>query len=85
MPTPTTTQDVDNSLPTMISAARLVREQEGDMPGLVERRTLGKGVGTVWHEVSYSKLTAMAVTETTENNNIQRLSDTDFSLSLIHI
>ena len=81
MPTPTTTQDVDNSLPTMISSARLVREQEGDMPGLVERRTLGKGVGTAWHEVSYSKLTAMAVSETTENNNIQRLSDTDFSVT----
>jgi len=81
MVTPTTTQDVSNSLPTMIVSARKVREQEGDMPALCERRTLGKGMGTVWHEVSYAQLTAMAVAETTENKNIQRLSDTDFAIT----
>ena len=80
MATPTVTSQLDNSLPTAIASARVVREQEGDMPGLVERRTLGKGTGDTWHEVSYAKLTAMAVTETTENDNIQQVSDTDFSI-----
>ena len=80
MVTPTTTADLDASLPTLIASARVVREQEGDMPGLVERRTLGKGMGTKWHEVSYAKLTAMAVSETTVNENVQVLSDTDFNI-----
>ena len=81
MATPTVTSQLDNSLPTIIASARLVREQEGDMPGLVERRTLGKGMGNVWHEVSYSQITAQAISETTENENIQQLSDTDFAIT----
>jgi len=80
MAQPTVTSQLDASLPTIISSARVTREQEGDMPGLVERRTLGKGMGDTWHEVSYAKLTAMAVNETTENDNIQQVSDTDFSI-----
>lgn len=80
MATPTVTTQLDNSLPTIIGTARIVREQEGDMPGLVERRTLGKGMGDTWHEVSYAKLTAQAVTETTVNDNIQQVSDADFSI-----
>ena len=80
MATPTTTTDLDNSLPTIVASARVVREQEGDMPGLVELRRLAQGTGDTWHEVSYAKLTAMAVTETTVNDNIQQVSDTDFSI-----
>ena len=80
MPTPTVTTQLDASLPTIISSARLVREQEGDMPALVERRSLDEGTGDTWHEVSYAKLTAQAVTETTENDNIQQVSDTDFAV-----
>lgn len=79
--TPTTTQSLVNSIPKMITSARLVREQEGDMVGLVERKTLGKGMGDTWHEVSYAKLTAQAITETTENDNIQQVSDTDFAIT----
>jgi len=80
MAIPTVTTQLDNSLPTVIAAARLIREQEGDMPALVERRQLKKGTGDTWHEVSYSKLTAVAVTETTENDNVQQVSDTDFAI-----
>ena len=87
MPTPTVTAQLDNSLPTVIASARIVREQEGDMPSLVERRRLKQGSGDVWHEVSYAKLTAMAITETTENDNIQQVSDADFNIkpSMIQI
>ena len=81
MATPTVTSQLDASLPLAIASARSVREQEGDMPALVERRTLKKGSGSDWHEVSYAKLTAMAVTETTENDNIQQVSDTDFKIT----
>ena len=80
MPTPTVTSQLDNSLPTVIASARVTREQEGDMPALVERRQLKKGTGDTWHEVSYAKLTAQAVNETTENDNIQQVSDTDFAI-----
>ena len=80
MATPTVTTQLDASLPTVITSARLVREQEGDMPALVERRKLNEGTGDTWHEVSYAKLTAQAVTETTENENIQQVSDTDFAI-----
>ena len=80
MPTPTVTSQLENSLPTLIASARVTREQEGDMPGLVERRTLAQGSGDTWHEVSYAKLTAQAVSETTVNDNIQQVSDTDFSI-----
>ena len=80
MPTPTVTTQLDNSLATVIASARVTREQEGDMPALVERRQLKKGTGDTWHEVSYAKLTAMAVNETTENDNIQQVSDTDFAI-----
>jgi|TARA_Y100000310_G_scaffold142165_1_gene141611 hypothetical protein len=51
------------------------------MPALVERRALEEGTGNVWHEVSYAKLTAQAVNETTENDNIQQVSDTDFNIT----
>jgi len=72
----TTTGSLADSLPTIIASARIVREQEGVMPQLVEKVTLGEGVGLSWNEVSYAQLTAQAVTETTELDNPQQLSDT---------
>ena len=78
--TPTVTDQLDASLPTIRASARIIREQRGDMVGLVERRTLGRGMGDTWHEVSYDKLTAQAISETTENTNIQQISDNDFPI-----
>ena len=80
MPTPTVTDQLQASLPTAISSARITREQEGDMTNLVEKRTLPDGTGDTWNEVSYAKMTAMAVNETTQNDNIQQVSDTAFSI-----
>jgi len=51
------------------------------MPQLVEKQTLGEGVGLTWNEVSYDQLTAQAVTETTTLDNPQQLSDTLFSIT----
>ena len=72
----TTTDALADSLPTLISSARIIREFEGVMPQLVDKVTLGEGIGLSWNEVSMAQLTAQAVTETTELDNPQQLSDT---------
>ena len=72
----TTTGSLADSLPTVISAARLVREFEGVMPQLVEKQTLGEGIGLSWNEISLAQLTAQDITENTELDNPQQISDT---------
>ena len=72
----TTTGALADSLPTIIASARQVREFEGVMPQLVEKQTLGEGLGLSWNEVSMAQLTAQAITETTELDNPQQISDT---------
>jgi len=71
----TTTSALADSLDDIRSSARIVREYEGVMPQLVEKQTLGEGIGLSWKEIKYEKLTAQAVTETTELDNPQQLSD----------
>lgn len=77
----TTTESLQDSLPHMIVSARLVREQEGDMMSLVDRQTLGKGMGLTWNEVDYAKLTAQSITRTTELDNPQQISDTNLPIT----
>ena len=71
----TTTSSLADSLDDVRSSARIVREYEGVMPQLVEKQTLGEGIGLSWQELTYAALTAQAVTETTELDNPQQLSD----------
>ncbi len=76
MPTGNTiTDNLDASLPTLINQARIVREYKGVMTQLADRVTLGTGSGVKWNEVDLAKLTASAITETTEEDNPQQLSD----------
>lgn len=77
----TITGSLTDSLPTIIAAARIVAEYEGVMQRLAERHTLDEGTGLTWHEVSFAKLTGQDITETTELENPQQLSDTDFSIT----
>ena len=77
----TTTGSLADSLPTVIASARIVREQEGVMQQLVEKQTLGEGTGLSWNEVKFEKLTAQDITETTELNNPQQLSDSLFTIT----
>ena len=72
----TTTGSLADSLPTVISSARIVREYEGVVPQLVDKQTLGEGIGLSWNEVTYDQLSAQAITETTELDNPQQISDT---------
>ena len=71
----TTTGSLTDSLPTMIASARQVREFEGVMPQLCDKVTLAEGTGTGWNEVKFEKLTAQDITETTELDNPQQVSD----------
>jgi len=72
----TTTGSLADSLDSVRSSARTVRAYEGVIPGLCDRQTLGKGIGLSWLELSYAALTATAITEQTELDNPQQLSDT---------
>jgi hypothetical protein len=72
----TTTGSLADSLPTVISAARIVRENEGVMVQCVDVQKLGEGIGTTWNEVSFAQLEAQAITETETLDNPQQLSDT---------
>ena len=77
----TTTGALADSLPTVIAAARQVSEYEGVMSQLVDRVTLGQGIGNTWNEISLARLTAQSVTESTVLDNPQQLSDTLFALT----
>lgn len=77
----TTTSALTDSLPTMIASARSTREFKGVMPQLVDKVTLGEGIGLSWNEVTYAALTATAITETTVLDNPQQMSDTLFTIT----
>ena len=77
----TITDSLADSIPTMIASARIVREFAGVMPNLVDRQRLDENTGTVWNEVSMAKLNAQEVTESTELDNPQQMSDTLFSIT----
>ena len=71
----TTTGSLADSLDDVRSSARIVREYEGVMPQLCDKQTLGEGIGLSWQEITYAALTAQAITETTELDNPQQVSD----------
>ena len=77
----TTTSALADSLDDVRSSARIVREFEGVMPQLVDKVTLGEGIGTAWQEIKYDQLTAQAVTETTDLDNPQQLADSLISIT----
>ena len=77
----TTTGSLGDSLDDVRSSARIVREQEGVITQLVERQTLGEGIGLSWQEITYAKLTAQAITETTDLDNPQQVSDSLMSIT----
>jgi hypothetical protein len=77
----TTTDALADSLPTVIAAARIIREYEGVMPQLVDVQELDLNTGLSWNEVSLAQLTAQNVTETTVLNNPQQMSDALFSIT----
>ncbi len=77
----TATGSVNDSLPTIKNEARQIREQVGVMPQVVDIHTLGEGIGLSWDEVSFDKLNAQMVTETTELDNPQQIVDNIFTVT----
>ena len=70
-----TTSVLGLGLPSYITGARLVREQEGVMPQLVDKATLGEGVGTAWTEVDVSQLSdAQAIGEGFEFEDAEQIA-----------
>lgn len=65
-----------DSLPSVIAAARIVREYEGVMVRLADHINLANNTGLNWNEVSLGQLQAQGITETTELNNPQTIVDT---------
>ena len=77
----TITDSLADSLEDVISAARIIREQEGGVDQLCDQVKLGEGIGLTWNEVSLDQLEAQDITETTELENPQQLSDSLFSIT----
>ena len=77
----TITGSLADSLPTVVAQARIVRKYAGVMPQIVDRVNLGKGMGNDWREISLAQLTATNITETTEEDNPQQLSDSLFTVT----
>ena len=58
----TTTDALQDSLPSWISSARVVRLHEGIMSQLVDKpRPPAEGEGINWNEISIANLTAQAI------------------------
>lgn len=77
----TTTSALADSLDDVRSSARIVREYEGVVPQLVEKQTLGEGIGLDWKEIKYDQLIAQAITETTELDNPQQIADSVITIT----
>lgn len=77
----TLTDSLTDSIPTIINEARITREQVGNISQLVDKYTLGEGIGLTWDEVSLAAIAAQHITETTELDNPQQISDTLFSIT----
>src|SRR5574343_24014 len=77
----TTTGSLADSLQTIINSARVTEMVEGVMSKLVENQKLGEGIGLSWNEISLANLTAQSISETTELNNPQEITDTIFSIT----
>uniref|UniRef100_A0A6M3K2D6 Putative capsid protein n=1 Tax=viral metagenome TaxID=1070528 RepID=A0A6M3K2D6_9ZZZZ len=77
----TSSASLADSLPKVISSARTTREQKGGIQQLCERHTLGEGIGNDWNEITLPQLSAQRITETTELDNPQQITDTISSIT----
>lgn len=77
----TTTSSLADSLPTVLDAARIIREYDGVFMRTCETQKLPEGTGLSWDEISLAQLSAQAITETTVLENPQMIQDDLFSIS----
>ena len=82
MPTGNTiTGSLADSLPKVVAQARVVRKYAGVMTQLSDRVNLGTGMGNDWREIDLAQLSATNITETTEEDNPQQLSDSVITIT----
>lgn len=77
----TTTGSLADSQELIIDSARIVREYEGVFQRTCDVQTLNENTGLSWEEVSLAQLSAQAITESTELDNPQALSDSLFTIT----
>ena len=77
----TSTESLDQSIPTVQAASRLIREYIGVMPNLVRNVTLEPGTGNTWYEVHLAQLVAQNISETEDQMNPQMIEDTDIQIT----
>ena len=77
----TTTGSLGDSQQLVIDSARLVREYTGVWSRTCDVQRLGEGTGLSWEEISLAQLQAQAITETTELDNPQQISDSLFTIT----
>jgi hypothetical protein len=77
----TITDALNDSLPLAVSSARVVRDYEQVVPQLVDRQTLGEGLGLSWREITLDQLTAQGITENQLLDNPQQITDSLFTIT----
>ena len=77
----TTTGSLGDSQELIIDSARIVREHEGRWKSCVDLQRLESNTGLTWEEISIAQLTAQTVTELTELDNPQSISDSIFAIT----
>lgn len=76
----TTSTVLADSIDTIVASARSTEEYAAVVPQLVDKATLVSGTDT-WKEVLFAQLSAMAITEQTENENPQLFSDSAITIT----
>ena len=77
----TTTGSLGDSTQLIIDSARIVREYNGVFRNTCDMQRLDDNTGLSWEEISLAQLTAQAITETTELDNAQQISDSLFTIT----
>lgn len=72
----TSTGSLADSQELIIDSARIVREYEGRWKSCTDVQRLESNTGLSWEEISLGQLAAQAITETTDLDNQQAISDT---------
>lgn len=72
----TSTGSLADSQELIIDSARIVREYEGRWKTCTDVQRLETNTGLSWEEISLGQLAAQAITETTDLDNPQAISDT---------
>jgi len=77
----TTTGSLADSLPLVIDSANTVREFVGVYSRVCEMQRVPQGTGLSWEEVTLAQLNAESITETTELDNPQQITDSILTLT----